>query len=240
MKNTSKNRRENEMKHLQEDLKDFLLVNGVFIVICIIVLIIPLIAIGPKFFILVILYNVLIPSFSIWKGYNDWINIWLFSIILSIFQIFPDWFLSAQLNVLVFPEDGFVKIGSVSGYMAGLWAIPFFTIIFFGLKAKMRYSEINAYLIVGLVALLLFGGAELTLWGLGSWYAQNVVTIFDHIAVYILIPETMLGLATFYYFNQIKEKPHIWKIPIAFLVMLIYLGAAAFFYFLFESLLFNF
>lgn len=228
------------MKNLQEDLKDFLLANSVFIIICIIVLFLPFIAIGVKFFILVIFYNVLIPSFSIWKRYNDWINIWLFSLILSIFQIFPDWFLSAQLNVLVFPEDGFVKIGSVSGYMAGLWTIPFFTIIFFGLKAKTRYSELTVYFVVGLVSLLLFGGAELTLWALGSWYAQNVVTIFDHIAVYILIPEIILGLATFHYFNQIKEKPHIWKIPIAFMVMLIYLGAAAFFYFLFESLIFTF
>jgi hypothetical protein len=43
-------------------------------------------------------------------------------------QIWPDWFLSAQLEILVFPEDGLFKIGTVSGYMLFLWAIPFFII----------------------------------------------------------------------------------------------------------------
>ncbi len=228
------------MESQSKDVKDFIVLNLIFILVCSVVLFLPFIAIGIKFFILVLTYNVMIPSFSLWKGYNEWINIWLFSLILSILQVFPDWFLSAQLNVLVFPEDGFVKIGTVSGYMAGLWVIPFFTILFIGLKVQIKSSKFKAYLVVSIVSIIIFGSAEMTLWAIGSWYAQNVVTIFDHIAVYILFPEIILGSTTFHYFNQIKEKHHIWKIPIAFLVMLIYLGAAAFFYFLFEFILFNF
>ncbi|MGV9141630.1 MAG: DUF6989 domain-containing protein [Promethearchaeota archaeon] len=228
------------MESHSKDVKDFIVLNLIFILVCSVVLFLPFIAIGIKFFILVLTYNVLIPSFSLWKGYNEWINIWLFSLILSILQVFPDWFLSAQLNVLVFPEDGFVKIGTVSGYMAGLWVIPFFTILFIGLKVQSESSKFKEYLVVSIISLIIFGGAEMTLWAIGSWYAQNVHTIFGHIAIYIIIPEVILGIAVFYYYNLTAEKNLIWKILSAFLVMLLYLGATAFFYLVFETLIFNF
>ncbi|GAH96034.1 unnamed protein product, partial [marine sediment metagenome] len=33
--------------------------------------------------------------------------------------------------------------------------------------------------------------------------------IFDHLAVYIIIPEVILGLTTFYYFQKIKNKNYL-------------------------------
>ncbi len=81
---------------------------------------------GIRMLFLVIIYNLAILLYGGWRKYDDWSNLWVFAFILSIFQVFPDWFLSAQLNILVFPEDGLAKIGTVSGYMAGLWTIPIF------------------------------------------------------------------------------------------------------------------
>ena len=223
---------------LEKELKDFLLVHAIFVISCVIVLLIP-IAIGIRLFILVTIYNLLIPLFAYWRGYNEWIKIWLFVFILSVLQIWPDWFLADQLDVIAFPlDDGIFHIGAVSGYMAGLWAIPFFMIIFFGQRVQDRKSLKTAYLIVAVLSFVIFAMSEGTLWILGSWHAQNVHLIFDHIAIYILVPEIILGLSTFYYYGLIREKPHWMKVPAAFIVMMLYVGTAVSSYFLIEKILF--
>jgi len=223
---------------LTEVERDFIIIHLVFSIICGIVLFLPGILIGIKLFILVIIYNVSIPIVGIWRKHTTWINIWLFSFILSIFQLFPDWFLSAQLNVLVFPEDGLFKIGTVSGYMLFLWAIPFFIILFVGYRVSEQVSEHSTYLIVALISLLIFGISEMTMWTIGSWYAQNV-TMVGHTAVYIIIPEIILGISAYWAYKMIQDKTIWLKFPTAFIIMLLYLGSAAFFYFFFENILFN-
>jgi len=225
---------------LDKEEKDALIVHLVFALTCVPILLIP-IAVGIKLFILVSIYNALIPIFSYWRGHENWINIWLFSFILSLFQIWPDWFLASQLNTIVFPpNDGIIHIGgAVSAYMAVLWAIPFFNIIFVGQRIKERKSLNSAYIIVALVSFLIFTMSEGTLWILGSWYAQNVHLVFDHIALYILVPEIILGLSTFYYYEIIREKSQWIKIPTAFIVMLLYVGTAASSYFILEGILFS-
>ena len=224
---------------LDQEEKDAILIHFIFAITCVPVLLIPF-AIGIKLLILVIFYNFLIPLFGYWRNYEDWIKIWLFSLTLSIFQIWPDWFLASQLGTIVFPpDDGIFHIGgAVSAYMAGLWTIPFFNIIFIGQRIKERKSLNSAYLIVALTSFLIFTMSEGTLWILGSWYAQNVHLLFDHIAIYILVPEIILGLSTFYCYEMIREKTHWMKVPVAFIVMMLYVGTAASSYFLIERLLF--
>jgi len=229
------------MKELLTEMeRDALFVHLIFIVICAVILLIPVdLKIGVRLFILVIIYNLAVPIVGIWRKYAEWVEIWLFAFILSLFQIFPDWFLSAQLEVLVFPEDGLFKIGTVSGYMLLLWAIPFFMILFIGQRVHERYSTNMSYLpylVVALLSLLIFGMSEMTMWTLGSWHAQNV-TMIGHVAIYIIIPEVILGLSTYFSYEMIKDKNHWIKIPTAFIVMLLYLGSAAFFYFLIERVI---
>ncbi|MHA1194461.1 MAG: DUF6989 domain-containing protein [Promethearchaeota archaeon] len=48
----------------------------------------------------------------------------------------------------------------------------------------------------------------------------------------------MLGLSTFYYFQKIENRNFLMLIIAAFGVMLLYLGSASFFYFLFEKVIF--
>ncbi|MBY9020934.1 MAG: hypothetical protein KGD67_07740 [Candidatus Lokiarchaeota archaeon] len=219
--------------------RDFIIVHFIFVVLCFAILIIPIpIAIGIKLFVLVVSYNLLILLIGLFRKYNEWVKLWVFVFFISLFQIWPDWFLSAQLNVLVFPEDGLFKIGSVSGYMVGLWAIPLFLICFIGLMLIEKSSHIKTFIVVGLMSLTIFGLSEQSLWMLQSWYPQNVTLIFDHLAVYIIIPEVILGLSTFYYFQKIKDKNYFALIIVSFVVMLLYLGSASFFYFLFEKIIF--
>ncbi|MFX0082792.1 MAG: DUF6989 domain-containing protein [Candidatus Hodarchaeota archaeon] len=217
--------------------KDAILTHLAFIISCIVVLLIPFgIEIGIKLFILVIIYNILILSVGIWQKHKNWLNIWFFTLFISFFQIWPDWVLSAELDILVFPEDGSFKIGTVSGYMAGLWVIPLFLILFIAQQLQERYSRKVSYIFVILLSLLIFGLAEQSMWMLQSWYAQNVVMI-GHIALYIIVPEIILGLSTYYSYELVKEKKHWYKIPLAYIVMILYLGSAVFFYFLIEQVL---
>jgi hypothetical protein len=219
--------------------RDFTILHLIFIGLCFAVLIIPIpLAIGIKLFILVVSYNLMIPLVGMFLKYNEWLKLWIFVFLISLFQIFPDWFLSAELNILIFPEDGLFKIGTVSGYMAGLWAIPLFLLCYIGLKIKENYSQLKTFIIVGFISLNIFVFAEQTMWMLQSWYPQNVTLFFDHLAIYIIIPEVILGLSTFYFFEKIKTQHILILIIVAFGIMLLYLGSASFFYFLFEKIIF--
>jgi hypothetical protein len=220
---------------LMREERDAIIFHAAFSVLCIPVLLMTGIDIGIKLCILVAAYNIALPLAAKLRGYSDWLTIWLFAIILSVFQVFPDWFLSHQLGVLVFPKDGFVKIGTVSGYMAGLWAIPIFIIIYTSERVTQHVPLQFAYWVAGFLALIIFGVSEETVWMLPSWYAQNV-TMIGHTALYIIIPEIILGISSLYAYRQISEKKSWIKIPAAFLVMLLYLGSAAFFYFVVERL----
>jgi hypothetical protein len=157
---------------------------------------------------------------------------------ISLFQIWPDWFLAAQLNILVFPADGLFKIGPVSGYMAGLWVIPLFILCFAGQKIKENYSYVKALVVVAFLSFNIFIIAEQTMWMLQSWYPQNVTLLFDHLAIYIIIPEVILGLSTFYFFDKLKAQHSLILIVFAFGIMLLYLGSVSFFYLLFEKIIF--
>ena len=223
----------------EKSTRDFIIVHLIFIGLCVAVLIIPIpIAMGIKLFILVVSYNLLIPLVGLFRKNNEWVKLWVFVFLISLFQIWPDWFLSAQLNVLVFPEDGLFKIGTVSGYMAGLWAIPLFLLCFIGLKLHENYSHLKTLTVVGLISFSIFVFSEQSMWMLQSWYPQNVTLFLEHLAIYIIIPEVILGLSTFYYFQKTKNQHYMMLIVVAFGIMLLYLGSASFFYFLFEKVIF--
>ncbi len=214
-------------KITREEL-DFVFIHSMFAILCLGVIILPFSENGIKILFLVGTYNVIIPVVGYLKDYSNWINIWLFSFILSLLQIFPDWFLSKELDVLVFPDDTVSKIGTVSVYMAGMWAIGIFLLIYSGMQIGSRYSNLITYSTIVISSLLIFGISEMTLWRLDAWKAQNVSTI-NHLALYIIIPEIILGLSSYWFFEIIKDKEHWKKFPTAFMVMLLYLGSAVFF-----------
>lgn len=216
--------------------QDLILVHVLFMVLCVVVLVIPGVVIGGKLFVLVAAYNVFIPAVGFLRNHRDWLLPWGYAFVLSLFQVFPDWFLATQLETIIFPDDGFFMIGPVSGYMAGLWAIPLFVILYIGLEVKKEKSHRSAYLVVAALTLLIFGLAEETMWMLPSWSAQNVA-MMGHIAVYIIIPEILLGLSTLISYELVQARPiWIWIIG-AFTVMILYMGNISFFYLLIERIL---
>lgn len=225
------------MKLADSNIKDLVLAHVIFAVLCVIILLIPIAAgIGLRLLILVVAYNVLIPILGILRNHRNWIPLWIFSIILSVLMIMPDWYLADVLGTVVFPADGFPKIGSVSTYMAGLWAIPIFVILFLGNEIRNSKSETWGYLVIAFLSILIFGVAEETMWMLPSWYAVGV-TMVGHVAVYIIVPEILLGLSSYFCYLNIKDRSYLWWILGAFVVMVFYIGSASFFYFLIERLI---
>jgi len=132
-----------------------------------------------------------------------------FSIVLSVFQVFPDWVLSRYLGVLVFPPDGLFKWDTVSGYMALLWAIPASQILIAYHVAQERTGRKMGYAAGILVGAILFIGSEELLWMLPSWYAVNVVK-WGHVARYIIFPEILLSFMIVFAFEKVRGRVLRW------------------------------
>ncbi|MFW9767532.1 MAG: DUF6989 domain-containing protein [Candidatus Thorarchaeota archaeon] len=223
----------------EQPIRDFILIHVIFAILAAITLLVPIptATISGKMLVLVLVYNGLVVLEFFGRGYEDWKNIWIFVFILSLLMVFPDWYLAETLGALQFPDDGFPMIGgAIPFYMAGLWAIPFFIIVFLGKEVQNRKSQSLAYVVVSVVSVLIFVMAELILVNLPSWSA-TVIGMTGNLAWYIIIPELILGLSTFICYNIVKDSGIWMKIVGAFTVMIFYLGNASFFYFIIEKLL---
>ncbi|TGK56938.1 hypothetical protein EHQ27_11210 [Leptospira wolffii] len=218
--------------------KHALFFHGAFALLCIIVLLLPIpTPSGWRMFFLVLVYNLSLPIVAqIWK-HDRWMDIFLFVFPVSVLQVFPDWFLSRVLGVLVFPDDGFFKIGTVSAYMVGLWTIPLFLTIFSATRFAKRYPEANPiskYAVAGIVSFLIFLFSEEFMRLIPVWHAQNV-SLIGHVAVYVLLPELLLGVfSTFAYFHT-EHKPFRTKLLWAIPTFLVYLGALSWSFLLIEG-----
>lgn len=222
----------------EKSIKDFILIHVIFAVIAALTLLFPFQAeVSAKMLLLVIIYNGLIVVEFYSKGYEDWKSIWIFSFILSLLMVFPDWYLAETLGALVFPLEAFPMIGgSIPLYMAGLWSIPFFIILFIGKEVQKRKSVEIVYSIVAILSVLIFVLSEMTLVNLPSWTA-TVTGMTGNLAWYIIIPELFLGLSAFICYDIVQDKQIWMKIIGAFTVIILYIGMASFFYFIVETLL---
>jgi hypothetical protein len=220
-----------------KSIKDFIVLHLIFAILAAITLLFLPAAVDAKMLVLVIIYNALIVIEFNLKMNKEWKSIWLFSIILSLLMVFPDWYLAETLGALVFPAGSLLMIGgAIPLYMAGLWSIPFFIIIFIGKEVQKSKSIELTYGIVSIVGLLIFVLSELTLVNLPSW-AATVTGMTGNLAWYIVIPELFLALSAFICYEYVLEKKIWMKIMGAFAVMIFYIGNASFFYFLIETLL---
>jgi hypothetical protein len=211
----------------EKPIRDFFLIHVIFAVLAAVTLLIPLpeATISGRMLALVMIYNGLIIVEFFGKRYDDWKSIWVFAFILSLLMVFPDWYLAETLGALQFPVDGFPMIGgAIPIYMAGLWSIPFFIILFVGKESQERKSLNFAYTLVSVLTVLIFALSELTLVTLPSWTA-TVIGMTGNLAWYIIIPELFLGLSAFICYNYVKDR-----------VMILYIGNASFFFFLIETL----
>lgn len=133
-----------------------------------------------------------------------------FVAIVSIFMVFPDWFLSNVLHSIRFIHDAHdvYRIGGdVPVYMAFMWTIPLLWILAAFQRrrpsddksltpAETTLAELAK---AAALSLAIFGVAELALSADASplrlWTATASQRVF-HVALYVLVPEAALGAAS--------------------------------------------
>ncbi|MBY0588934.1 hypothetical protein K2X85_17310 [bacterium] len=191
----------------------------------------PTVPIGMGILVAVVYFNVIFPLAAIWGQHHEWLRLWVFLLPLSLMMILPDWFLSAQLDVLVFPSTGSPYIGTVPIFMAGMWTIPLVLVVWLADHAKSWGS----YLVAGIVSAVMFWGSEAIAWRIPIWHAQNVRQI-EHVALYLLVPEVILGMTTLAAYRWSGRRGLMTRLMAAYLVMMIYLGQVAGFYFIVERI----
>lgn len=171
---------------------------------------------------LVAVYNLLLPFIASRGGHREWLELWLFLLPLSVFQVLPDWVLSQQLGILAFPDLGGPHIGTVPAYMAGMWVIPLFWVLW--LSGRSSFTA-------AILALLVFAAAERGALPLHLWHAQHVAQLFG-VAEYVLVPEMLLGWAAAYAFERTREGNPFARLGAAVCVTTFYTGALVLAYFL--------
>ena len=173
---------------------------------------------------LVAVYNLLLPLIASRSGHRDWLELWIFLLPLSVLQVLPDWVLTQQLGILDFPDLGGPHIGAVPAYMAGMWVIPLFWILWLAGRSTVTAT---------VLALLVFAGAEWAARPLQLWHAQHVDQ-FMGVAHYVLLPEALLGWAAAYAFRQSSDGNPFMRLGAAAGVTTFYTGALVLSYFLSE------
>lgn len=168
---------------------------------------------------LTLFYNLALPMMGLMRGHGEWLRLWLFLLPLSCGQVMPDWALAEIAGVLVFPDHGIWRVGGqVPAYFMGLWIMLLFPITLISDSLRSRY------LAAASLGLLLFTFWEWAARPLQLWHAQDVWTIAGT-AVYPLIPEMLLVIATLAAYRNSREHNIIQQWFSAFGVNLLYTGA---------------
>lgn len=207
-----------------------------FTVVCIMALPLPGMAIGAKLLLLTVLYQVAVVMVAFVKKQQLWQQLCWFYIPFGWFNIFPDWFLSSQLKVLFYPNEGVFKIGTISGYMPFLWFMPMFIITCIAIETEKKYKQPVPLLVMLIAGMAVFGLSEHCFKLLGSWHAQEVKVLLGNAAVYVLLAEALLLAVAYVLFKAVQQLPVWVKILAAFCLMLFYMGSLVFFYFVIEYL----
>lgn len=165
-----------------------------------------------------------LPILALVRGHSKLLRLWLFGVVLSIWQVLPDWFL-VEFGTLTFPRDGVADIGPVTAYMAGLWLIPTVIVVAAGVAAEERAGRARGALVAGLVGLVVYVAAEATFPLLSVWRPINVTTV-GTVALYIVPAQVLLSVASYDVFLSVRERPWWTVVPTTLLLTVIYLGAA--------------
>ena len=183
---------------------------------------------------LVVLYNVSLWLVAMRLGYERWLRIWAFLLPLCVFQIVPDGFLNTVINSIVFPVRDGPMIGPIPLAMVGMWMVPLWLALFAGREASARgwSGTWTAALVAGLVLV----AAEAIVGFFPFWSPVGVHTV-GPVAVYVVIPEFLLGAAAYVAENRTRGEARMVRIIAAITVSVFYLGALGTSYYFFERII---
>lgn len=170
-------------------------------------------------------YNLALPLWGKSKGLgstqSDWIPLWQFLLPLSLSLPCADWMLVKQLGTLHFPDHGIPRIGgAVPVYFSGMWIMLLWPTCWLSLHTSKPYATMAVLSMTGFLVW------EWVAPAMALWQPQNA-TIWQGIALYVLVPELLLGLGTLLMWQLLKTKTRLMQIAGGLGMTVFYAGALA-------------
>lgn len=197
-----------------------------FAAVAVAVLLLPVGDLGFRVLLLVIGYNIAVPWLA--RATHDEVawTAWLVLAPMSLLMVLPDWFLSAVLNTIDFPNTGAPYIGTVPLFMAGMWVIALLPLMLIGRWVESVKGPLIAFATVAVAGLGLFIAAEWLAPALPLWEPLGVAQIAG-VAVYVLLPELALCVATFELVRAARTRPVPLTVGGIIIIPFMYLGMLA-------------
>lgn len=149
-----------------------------------------------------------------------------FLVLVSVFQVLPDWVLADLVGTLRFPDRGGPRVDDVIPLaMALMWVAPLFAAV-----ALSGGRPARAALLAGVV----FFGAEILAPVLGLWEPVGETRRFLGVALYVIPAEMALGWATATAFLRVRDSGFGVRAGAALAVSTFYLGALVLAHFLLD------
>ena len=200
--------------------------HGAFAVVAVAVLLIPLADTGVRVLALVIGYNIALPVFARRTGDDALWTAWAVLAPMSVFMVLPDWFLSAVLGTLNFPDTGAPYIGTMPLFMAGMWAIALIPLMMIGMTVEAARGVGAAFAATAGSGILLFIAAERVAPLIPLWEPIGVAEIAG-VAVYVLLPEAALCIASYALVRGAGRRPLVATVGGIIAIPFMYLGMLA-------------
>lgn len=160
------------------------------------------------------------------SGRRELVDLAGFLLLVSVFQVLPDWVLADVLGTLRFPDTGGPRVDdTISLSMALMWVPPLFMAL---ALAGLRPGR------SGLFAGAVFLGAEALAPVLELWEPIGDTTRVLGVAVYVLPPEVALGWAAAVAFAATRRRSWGVRTAAALAVSTFYLGALVLSYFVID------
>lgn len=204
---------------------------GGFTVVLLAALAVPLGPVGPRVAVAVLAFH--LGWVVLGRRDRELADLWATLAPMSALFVLPDWFLSAGLGVLRFPADGFPDLGTVTGYMAGLWAVPFLASVTAGRWVAARRGFAHGALAASAVCLLLLVVGETVAWRVPVWEAVGVREV-SHVALYLLPAEALLGASVFVAAHLARGRGVLVRLGLGLVVAQLYAGGLVLGYLLLE------
>jgi len=200
--------------------------HGAFGVVVVLVLLLPVAATGVEVLGLVIAYNIAVPLLARrWRDDDLWVT-WAVLAPMSVLMVLPDWFLSAILGSITFPDTGSPYVGTMPVFMAGMWTIALLPVMMLGRQVEAGRAAPAAFTAVTLAGLALFTVAEWLAPTIPLWEPIGVTEVLG-VAVYVLAPEAALCLATYALVRGARQRPTVATAGGIVAIPFMYLGMLA-------------
>lgn len=197
-----------------------------FAALAAVVLLLPIGDLGWRVLLLVIGYHVAVVETSrhgrdpiLWRA-------WTVLAPFSVLMVLPDWFLSAELGSLNFPDTGGPFIGTVPVAMAGMWTIALIPVVLLATVVDHHRGLAPATGTAAVAGLIMFYAAEWFAPEIPLWEPVDAPQV-GAVATYVLLPEVILSIAAFLLVRAAEFLPRWATAFLTFLLPFTYLGLLA-------------